>query len=297
LRWDSFGRKERRVPCQSGCGRFKDADRAATRGYFRKDARGAAQFVFRLHIGDPVAQLPVPVDVEAVRQICKFVDVNCDFGVQLQIQPERHLARQRRQAGRPVSGAGRRRREGACDEPGAQPIAVAQVFVDTVGPPEAYQRKLEARFPLLAFCVSKKADALFAVVSAASVCAKVSRDRLLAAWTCPELASLPAEQRPALGSGYPAGRLYLTDAVARSSVTEPLFRPRNQGLHGAVDRPGFRLPVAGSVQLVHHPRAPGEEGCPGAVVSFSNATTRLLALNRPEILGKMKFGIVRWRLA
>lgn len=55
-------------------------------------------------------------------------------------------------------------------------VNVREVYIDTIGKPEVYQRKLELIFPNISITVAKKADSLYPCVSAASVVAKVTRD-------------------------------------------------------------------------------------------------------------------------
>ena len=100
-------------------------------------------------------------------------------------------------------------------------VNVCKVFVDTVGDPEKYQAKLSGMFPSIEFKVAKKADSLFPCVSAASICAKVVRDRDIKSWRPSE--SNQAHTAVALGSGYPADPFTKVAALP----TAPLFHVRH----------------------------------------------------------------------
>lgn len=82
-------------------------------------------------------------------------------------------------------------------------IQVKHVYIDTVGPPVPYREKLQKIFPGRSFTVTEKADSKFAIVSAASICAKVIRDTIVQNWMYPEHDSLNLKLFD-LGSGYPA---------------------------------------------------------------------------------------------
>ncbi|KRZ88766.1 Ribonuclease H2 subunit A, partial [Trichinella sp. T8] len=78
-------------------------------------------------------------------------------------------------------------------------VVVDKVILDTVGPTEKYEAKLRSRFPKIDILVSKKADSLHTIVSAASICAKVTRDNHLSQW------SESSSSGQQFGSGYPSG--------------------------------------------------------------------------------------------
>lgn len=79
-------------------------------------------------------------------------------------------------------------------------VQLKEVYVDTVGPAEKYEEKLKERFPELEVTVKAKADSLFPIVSAASICAKVARDHAVNTWKFIEDLE---EVDKDYGSGYP----------------------------------------------------------------------------------------------
>jgi len=86
----------------------------------------------------------------------------------------------------------------------AQGVHVTEIYIDTIGRPELYQKKLERIWPTIRITVAKKADSLYPVVSAASVCAKVTRDAALAVGHSSYVAAGQAEASTSWGSGYPS---------------------------------------------------------------------------------------------
>ncbi|KAG2221441.1 hypothetical protein INT45_005246 [Circinella minor] len=82
-------------------------------------------------------------------------------------------------------------------------INLTEIFVDPVGPSKSYKEKLCRYFPGIEITVEPHADALYASVSAASICAKVTRDQVLQYWIWlePELEDKVSKK---FGSGYPS---------------------------------------------------------------------------------------------
>lgn len=89
-------------------------------------------------------------------------------------------------------------------------VHVTHIYVDTVGPPATHQAKLARVFPSVNITVAKKADSLYPCVSAASVCAKVTRDAALEvlyearAEADLDSEATPTPAEPGWGSGYPS---------------------------------------------------------------------------------------------
>ncbi|CAD0201794.1 unnamed protein product [Chrysodeixis includens] len=81
---------------------------------------------------------------------------------------------------------------------------ITEVYVDTVGPPEKYQAKLQEIFPDYKITVAKKADSIYPIVSAASIVAKVTRDHALKVWQFHEGLEMSHTE---FGSGYPGDPL------------------------------------------------------------------------------------------
>jgi ribonuclease H2 subunit A len=85
---------------------------------------------------------------------------------------------------------------------------VEEIYVDTVGDPQRYEQKLKTLFPTVrTITVCPKADSLFPIVSAASIVAKVNRDRSVANITSIMKENEAIKNRATsveLGSGYPS---------------------------------------------------------------------------------------------
>jgi len=96
-------------------------------------------------------------------------------------------------------------------------VNVKTIYVDTVGETTSYEKKLSNHFPGISVTVSKKADSIYPIVSAASICAKVIRDHQIKNWVfCERNVSFSRH----FGSGYPS------DPVTKAwlvSTIDPVF--------------------------------------------------------------------------
>lgn len=99
-------------------------------------------------------------------------------------------------------------------------VNVKEIYIDTIGQPATYQKKLERIFPTVQITVAKKADSLYPCVSAASVCAKVTRDAAL------EVSYEAYKDDAANGAGEGWGSGYPSDARCSTWLKrnmDPLF--------------------------------------------------------------------------
>ena len=101
----------------------------------------------------------------------------------------------------------------------AMGVNVREIYIDTIGSPQVYQKKLERIFPTTSITVAKKADSLYPCVSAASVCAKVTRDAALEV-SYKHLTTNEKSSADGWGSGYPSDARCTT--WLRSNIN-PLF--------------------------------------------------------------------------
>nr|KIR88323.1 ribonuclease HII [Cryptococcus tetragattii IND107] len=92
-------------------------------------------------------------------------------------------------------------------------INVTECYVDALGPAPQWQARLTAIFPAIKFTVCPKADSLFKIVGAASIVAKVTRDRYVHGWS-------EDEEEVIRGSGYPSDPK--TQAYLKKSI-DPVF--------------------------------------------------------------------------
>lgn len=77
------------------------------------------------------------------------------------------------------------------------------MYIDPVGPSQSYKNKLSSHFPGIAITIEPKADSIYPIVSAASICAKVTRDQIVQNWQWTETA-LEGKVPKDFGSGYPS---------------------------------------------------------------------------------------------
>jgi len=85
-------------------------------------------------------------------------------------------------------------------------VKIDTAYIDTVGNPDSYRRRLEGLFEGrgITFIVETKADAKYAPCSAASVVAKESRDTMMANWKWTETPNYVPQNSDKFGSGYPS---------------------------------------------------------------------------------------------
>ncbi|KAL7418517.1 hypothetical protein Q5752_006975 [Cryptotrichosporon argae] len=100
-------------------------------------------------------------------------------------------------------------------------INVVECYVDALGPSPQWQARLTDLFPSIAFTVCPKADSLFKIVSAASIVAKVTRDRYIEHWVDAEDTAAVAA---ALGGSSAASGVQAAAADGESTPGDAVVR-------------------------------------------------------------------------
>jgi len=144
---------------------------------------------------------------------------------------------------------------------------IQELYVDTVGSPDVYQKMLKSIFPQIGtIIVASKADAKYPIVSAASICAKVIRDQQIHNWTFKEVergATVSSET----GSGYPG-----------DEVTKKWLRDHMDPVFGLPDLARFSWSTTVEVMKTRcHPVLWGDEadeGETGKKARISNFFTK-----------------------
>ena len=207
------------------------------------------------------------------------------------LQPERHQLRLRVRAhpggagrGRAPhgDGGGHRGRRGPIHA-AVQPLLVR--CASCAPDPLLRARSLKERFPGIKALAAPKADRDYPIVSAASICAKVTRDTQLRDWVFePGLAAAAPPSR-AFGCGYPGGACGMRRAVCGSALTRVRVPVRrgDQGVAGGAPAPRVRLPLARPLLVGHHQAAAGGGGRRGArAVVRAPLRSRSLARSRSD---------------
>lgn len=116
----------------------------------------------------------------------------------------------------------------------ASGVDLAEIYVDALGPSVPYQAYLSGLFPTVQITVCPKADSIYAIVSAASIAAKVTRDAWIENWMFAE----PGEWDTATGSGYPSG--VCCYAVISIILVAPIVQQHsdNTRIQIRIQRPG-----------------------------------------------------------
>ncbi|KAL7409051.1 ribonuclease H-like domain-containing protein [Mrakia frigida] len=121
-------------------------------------------------------------------------------------------------------------------------IDLAECYVDALGACGPWAAKLSALFPTIAFTVCPKADSLFKIVGAASIAAKITRDRWIENWIHPEpipIVHLPfVEEKTAkrkLGPSGSSGSLKGKKKAKLSTKAKKLLKVGEEEDEGSAD--------------------------------------------------------------